>query len=79
MKYKCVTDGFKTRGIMREILFKAKRIDNGTTFGWYSYVWNENENEYKLITFSLTKLGAKCALKRYKNTRNRVKEYEYEI
>ena len=55
------------------------KIERGTTFGWYSYVWNENENEYKLITFSLTKLGAKCALKRYKNTRNRVKEYEYEI
>lgn len=55
------------------------KIERGTTFGWYSYVWNENENEYKLITFSLTKLGAKYALKRYKIMRNRVKEYEYEI
>lgn len=41
MKYKCVTDGFKTRGIMREILFKAKRIDNGEWVeGYYLKTYN---------------------------------------
>lgn len=55
------------------------KIERATTFGWYSYVWNEDENEYNIVTFSFTKFGAKYALKRYKRVRNKVSSYEYEI
>lgn len=55
------------------------KIEKGLTFGWYSYAWDECKKEYELITFSLTKIGAKYALKRHKKNKETgfmVEEYE---